>query len=70
MPDQECKWDDFKNDKMGMKKLLNNILRKNFTKIYMQVKMKSRLEKIKELLGCKSLSELKSKSKVEVQKMV
>jgi hypothetical protein len=38
-----------------MKKLLNNILRKNFTKIYMQVKMKNRLEKIKDLLECKSL---------------
>lgn len=66
MPQQECKWDAFKNDKMAKRRLLIDILRKNFTKVFMQIKMKNRLKCIKELVGCEGLEDLKKKSKQEV----
>jgi hypothetical protein len=53
MPDQECKWDVIKNDKMKKRELLGEIFRRNVTKVIISKLMESRLNAIKKLLGVK-----------------
>ncbi len=70
MPDQECKWDVIKNDKMKKRELLGEIFRRNVTKVIISKLMESRLNAIKKLLGVKQLSDFKLITKQEVRKLV